>query len=70
MAFSILNKRMLENDDIKRIVDSIEDYASIFTLNQKNSFGVNFDVDTGLTLRDFDNVAVELQYFLNSPWHS
>lgn len=58
MAFSILNKRMLENDDIKRIVDSMEDYASIFTLNQKNSFGVDFDIDTGLTLKDFDNVAV------------
>lgn len=59
MAFSILNKRMLENDDIKRIVDSIENYASIFTLNQRNSFGVDFDIDTGLTLKDFDNVAVK-----------
>ncbi len=57
MAFSILNKRMLENDDIKRIVDSIEDYASIFNLDQQRSFGVKFDISTVLTLKDFDNVA-------------
>lgn len=57
MAFSILNKRMLENDDIKRIVDNIEEYASIFTLDQQHSFGIKFDISTSLTLKDFDNVA-------------
>ena len=57
MAFSILNKRMLENDDIKRIVDSIEDYASIFTLDQQHSFGVEFDISTRLTLKDYDRVS-------------
>ena len=57
MAFSILSKRMVENDDIKRIIDKIEDYASIFTLDQQRSFGVKFAISTILTLKNFDNVA-------------
>ncbi len=57
MAFSILSKRILENDGIKKIVDRIERYASIFTLDQQRSFGVKFDISTRLTLKDFDNIA-------------
>lgn len=57
MAFSILSKRMLENYDIKKIVDKIKNYASIFTLNQQRSFDLEFDISTKLTLKDFDNVA-------------
>lgn len=57
MAFSILNKRMLENDDIKRIVDRITRYASIFKLEQRKFFDVDFDIFTNLTLKDYDSVS-------------
>lgn len=58
MKFSILNKSMLENDDIKRIVDRINSYASIFTLNQQQSFNLCFNINTQLILQDFDNDAL------------
>lgn len=57
MAFSILNKRMLENDDIKRIVRTIKDYATIFTLDQQINFGIDFNVSTQIFLKDYDDVA-------------
>ena len=57
MAFSILSKRTLENDDIKRIVDRIKKYASIFTLDQQRIFDVDFDISTQLILRDYDSVS-------------
>ena len=57
MAFSILSKRMLENDDIKRIVDRIKRYTSIFTLDQQRNFDVDFDISTELILRDYDSVS-------------
>lgn len=57
MAFSILSKRTLENDDIKRIVDRIKDYASIFTFDQQRIFDVYFNISTELILRDYDSVS-------------
>lgn len=57
MAFSILNKRMLENDNIKRIVDKIKNYAPIFTLDQKRIFDIDFDISTNLILKDYDSVS-------------
>lgn len=57
MAFSILSKRMLENDDIKRIVSSIKDYGTIFTLEQQRSFDINFNISTQLVLKDYDSIA-------------
>lgn len=56
MAFSILNKKMLENDDIRRIVDKTKGYASIFTLDQQRSWDLDFDIFTQIILKDFDNV--------------
>lgn len=55
MAFSILNKRMLENDEIRQIVDKVENYASIYTLDQQRAFGIEFNISTCLTLRDYDS---------------
>ncbi len=57
MKFSILSKRMLENDDIKGIVNRIKSYEAIFTLNQKESLGLNFNLFTSLTLKDYDSVS-------------
>ena len=57
MNFMILNKRMLENDGIKNIVDRIENYGSIFTLGQQRSLDVPFDIATRLTLMDYDRIA-------------
>lgn len=57
MAFSILNKGMLENDDIRKIVDRIPEYASIFTLAQQRNFDIPFDISTSLILKDYDSVA-------------
>lgn len=57
MAFGILNKRLLENDDIKRIVRTIKDYATIFTLYQKTNFDINFNISTQIVLKDYDDVA-------------
>ena len=54
MAFSILSKRMLENDDIKKIVNQIKNYSSIFTLDQINNFGIDLDPSTRITLKDYD----------------
>ena len=54
MAFSILSKRMLENDDIKKIVNQIKNYSSIFTLDQTKNFGIDLDVSTRITLKDYD----------------
>lgn len=57
MAFSILNKRMLENDDIKRIVDSIEGDKTIFTLDQIRSFNFDTCQTIKIVLKDYDNVS-------------
>ena len=57
MAFSILNKRMLENEDIRKIVDKVKDYAPIFTLDQQMSTGLEFSVNTDLVLKDYDSVS-------------
>ena len=57
MKFSILNKRMLENDDIRKIVDRIPNYASIFTLDQQRNFDIRFNISTSLILKDYDSVA-------------
>ena len=58
MAFSILNKRMLENDDIRRIVRTIIDgYEKIFTYDQQKSFDIDFPTYVAIVLRDYDNVA-------------
>ena len=48
MAFTILSKRMLENNDIKEIVDRIESFEAIFTYDQRNELGddnLNYCVD-------------------------
>ena len=57
MAFSILSKRMVENDDIKRIIDKIEGHKIIFTLDQINSFNFNTSQNTKIVLKDYDNVS-------------
>lgn len=57
MAFSILNKRMIANNDIRRIVDKNEYYAPIFTLDQLRSFDINFNISTMLVLKDYDSVS-------------
>ena len=58
MAFSILNKRMLENDDIRRIVRTfIDGYETIFTYDQQKSFDIDFPLFVEIVLRDYDNVA-------------
>lgn len=51
MAFSILSKRMLENDDIKKILNQINDYNSIFDLNQTIALGIDLDNCTRITLK-------------------
>ena len=56
MAFSILSKRMLENDDIKRIVRTIKGYRTIFTLDQKRNFRLEFDILTDITLKEYDSI--------------
>lgn len=57
MQFSILNKRMLENPDIKNIVDGIEGYSSIFTLQQQKNFDLEFAIPTTLVLKDYNQVS-------------
>lgn len=57
MAFSILNKRMIENDDIRRIVDKINAYESIFNLYQSQSFDIDFGMNTVLVLKDYDSAS-------------
>lgn len=59
MAFSILNKKMLENDDIKRIVTQLKDYEAIFNLNQQRNFGFDFYIGTRITLKEYDSVKNE-----------
>ena len=39
MTFGILSKRILENGDIKRIVDGINSYEAIFTFDQRKELG-------------------------------
>ena len=56
MAFSILNRRLLENEDIKNIVDKTKNFASIFTYDQQQSLGISFDLETKLTLKDYDSL--------------
>ena len=56
MAFSILNRRLLEHEDIKKIVDKTKDFASIFTYEQRQSLGICFDLETKLTLKDYDSL--------------
>ena len=58
MAFSILNKRMLENDDIRRIVRTfINDNKTIFTYDQQKSFDIDFPTFAQIVLKDYDDVA-------------
>lgn len=57
MEFGILSKRMLENDDIKIIVDKVKEYEPIFTLEQIRYFGIELNEVTSLTLKDYDSVA-------------
>ena len=57
MEFSILNKRMLEeNDDIRKIVDRIPRYEPIFTREQIKSFDLNKLQNTSLILQDYDSI--------------
>lgn len=57
MAFSILSKKMLENDDIKRIANKIKNYESIFNYNQIKSFDFYFNSFTFLILKDYDSTS-------------
>lgn len=59
MAFSILSQRMLENDEIREIVEKINDYATIFTLDQQRKIDINFNISTELTLKEYDSVKNE-----------
>lgn len=59
MAFSILSKKILENDGIKKIVDQIEGHKMIFTLAQINSFGFETSQFTNIILKDYDSISDE-----------
>ncbi|MBR3162298.1 MAG: AAA family ATPase [Bacilli bacterium] len=56
MKFSILSERMIENNNIRKIVNSINRYKSIFTLEQQKSFDKEFSIATRLTLKDYDRL--------------
>ena len=68
MSFNILSKRMIENDDIRSIVDKIKGYKSIFTLDQQKNFNINFStILINLILKDYDSVNNQgVTYSLNS----
>lgn len=58
MAFSILTKRTLEeNDNIKRIVDNITEYETIFTYEQQRKLNIAFSSYTELALQDYDTIS-------------
>lgn len=57
MAFSILSKRMLENESIKRIVDKLDQLdIEIFAFEVEKNFDIRCGGDS-LILKDYDSVA-------------
>lgn len=57
MAFSILSKRMLENDDIRNIVDRIESYEAIFSYDQYKELGSkNLFYYANIILKEYDSI--------------
>lgn len=56
MAFSILSKRMLENYSVKKIVNRLEWFETIFTLDQQERFDIKKYPTSCLILQDYDGV--------------
>ncbi len=66
MAFSILNKRMLENDSVKEILSRVEWYEAIFTKDQQKSFDIHKSLAACLILQDYDEVKkIGTEYDIN-----
>jgi hypothetical protein len=58
MAFSILSRRLLENNDIRRIAEKVDRYDPIINYYQQQALGIKVNtVSTMLTLRDYDSTA-------------
>ena len=64
MAFSILNRRLLENNSIKKIVNRLREFT-VFNNVQQEALGIDTSIIKEIILRDYDGSSNRGFYYQN-----